>query len=101
MALYVPVMLVIDITIGILTGRVDLEHLDLYAEILKAVNRSGILGPFSFVADAAEDPSHRHFPGYSFLGPAFDHFTIVLKGLTGQASLDQVLDRTIPLKKYF
>jgi hypothetical protein len=96
---YVPFMFASDLIKGTLTGSITAST-SLYDVATASIARSGILGTQAFSSDVLGDASRGQVPGTSFLGPAFGHVMTLLKGLTGHASLDQVMDRSMPLYRF-
>lgn len=100
LASYVPFMFAADVLKGSLTGTVQTTS-DLFSVASNSIGRSGILGTGIFGSDAMEDVHRGNLPGTSFAGPAFSHLMTLLNGLIGRGSMEQVLDRSVPLMKYF
>lgn len=100
LASYVPFMFAADVLKGSLTGTVQTTS-DLFSVASNSIGRSGILGTGVFGSDAMEDVHRGNLPGTSFAGPAFSHLMTLLNGLMGRGSMEQVLDRSVPLMKYF
>lgn len=99
LALAAPVMLAADMAKWMMTGTVpDSWTWGDYAS--HAVQRAGILGKGQFAADALNDAARGGTPGTSFLGPTFEHLATLFQGLTGSASGQEVLERSIPAGRY-
>jgi hypothetical protein len=96
---YVPFMFASDAVKGLVTGTLH-SSADLYSVASQSLARSGILGTGVFGEDAWGDLKRGKLPGTTFLGPTFDHLMTLLSGLTGHASMGQVVDRSVPLAKY-
>jgi hypothetical protein len=97
---YVPFMFASDAVKGLVTGTLH-SSADLYSVASQSLARSGILGTGVFGEDAWGDLQRGKMPGTTFLGPTFDHLMTLLSGLSGHASMGQVIDRSVPLAKYF
>jgi hypothetical protein len=100
MALAAPVMFVADMTKWMLLGSVP-DSWTWGDYLSHAVQRSGALGKFQFGVDAGEDMSFDKLPGTSFLGPAAENLWLLGRFVAGSASGDEVLDRSLPLVRYF
>jgi hypothetical protein len=97
---YVPFMFASDAVKGLVTGTLH-SSADLYSLASQSLARSGILGTGVFGEDAWGDLQRGKMPGTTFLGPTFDHLMTLLSGLSGHASMGQVIGRSVPLAKYF
>lgn len=64
--------------------------------LANGVDRSGILGTGQFLVDAKQDVKWGKVPGYSFMGPVFDHAVTAFETFTGKESVENLLYRTLP-----
>ena len=99
LALAAPVMIAADMAKWMMTGTVP-DSWTWGDYVSHGVQRAGILGKGQFAMDALNDAERGNTPGTSFLGPTFEHITTLFQGLTGSASGQEVLERSIPAGRY-
>lgn len=98
LAMYAPVMFAADMAKWTLFGGMpqNWSYLEMF---MHAVHRSGLLGKFTFGADAVVDYREDRSALFGFLGPTAEHAALLASWIGGGAPLDEVIDRTVPLAR--
>lgn len=98
LAMYAPVMFAADMAKWTIFGGMpqNWSYLEMF---MHAVHRSGLLGKFTFGADAVVDYREDRSALFGFLGPTAEHAALLASWVGGGAPLDEVIDRTVPLAR--
>lgn len=98
LAMYAPIMIAADMAKWMLFGGMpqNWSYLEMFWH---GVHRSGLLGKFSFGADAVVDYREDRSALFGFLGPTAEHAALLASWIGGGAPLDEVIDRTVPLAR--
>jgi hypothetical protein len=93
--LAMPVMLAADMAKFALTGSLPAGwgYMDYLAH---AIERSGLVGVSDFGIQALQDAERGRMIGESLLGPSFEHLMMILRALSGEGGVNEVVKRTVP-----
>ena len=64
--------------------------------VVHAIERSGLLGVSDFGIQALQDAGRGRMIGESLLGPSFEHLMMILRALSGEGGVQEVVERTVP-----
>ena len=98
LAMYAPVMFAADMAKWTLFGGMP-QNWSYLKMFMHAVHRSGLLGKFTFGADALQDTAEERSAVLGFLGPTAEHAVLLASWVGGGVPLEDVVDRTVPLAR--